>query len=37
MFKGFINIMSDPRECFELSQSIPNTKIISLDEEDMYI
>lgn len=36
MIKGFLNITSNPRECFELSQSIPNTRIISLDEDDTY-
>ena len=36
MLKGFINITSDAKMCFEFSQSTPNTKIISLDDDDTY-
>lgn len=37
MLKGFMNISSDPRLCFEFSQNDPNTKIISLDEDNIYM
>lgn len=37
MLKGFMNITSDPRLCFEFAQNDPITKIISLDEDNTYM
>lgn len=37
MLKGVINIYEDPYLCFNDSMIIPNSKIISLDEEDSVI
>lgn len=37
MLKGFMNITSDPKFCFEFSQNTPNTKIISLDEDNSFM
>ena len=37
MLRGFMNITSDPKLCFEFAQNDPNTKIISLDEDNTYM
>ena len=36
IFNGFINISGDPMYCYTLSRDLPNTKVISLDEDNSY-